>query len=149
MALTATRRWPARLVLVLALVAALVLPPQAGHDSCIVDFQPRQSQMMTIREAGLTRAFTLDWVGATAATSKTTVSDFIAVVDRAVEHCRDATGRDTGVVKTNATEASGTDAARTVVAMMASLRAIEAGQKALTTIDESLGKANTVGSIRG
>lgn len=60
-----------------------------------------------------------------------------------------ATGRDTGMVKTGATEASGTDAARTVVAMMASLRAIEAGQKALTTIDDSLGKANTVGSLRG
>ncbi len=60
-----------------------------------------------------------------------------------------ATGRDSGVVKTNAIEASGTDAARTVVAMMASLRAIEAGQKAITTIDESLGKANSVGSLRG
>ncbi|MDD7942242.1 DUF3141 domain-containing protein [Actinomycetospora lutea] len=68
-------------------VPTLVLPPQAGHDSCIVDFQPRQSQMMVIREAGLTRAFTLDWVGATKATSGTTISDYIAVVDRAVEHC--------------------------------------------------------------
>ena len=60
-----------------------------------------------------------------------------------------ATGRADGVVKTGQLEASGTDAARTVVAMMASLRAIEAGQKALTTIDESLGKANMVGSLRG
>ncbi|GAA4873594.1 alpha/beta fold hydrolase [Actinomycetospora straminea] len=67
-------------------VPALVLPPQAGHDSCIVDFQPRQSQMMVIREAGLTRAFTLDWVGATRETSGTTIEDYIAVVDRAVEH---------------------------------------------------------------
>ena len=69
-------------------VPVLVLPPQAGHDSCIVDFQPRQSQMMMIREAGLTRAFTLDWVGATRETSGTTISDYIAVVDRAVEHLR-------------------------------------------------------------
>ncbi|GAA4904938.1 poly(3-hydroxyalkanoate) synthetase [Actinomycetospora succinea] len=68
-------------------VPTLVLPPQAGHDSCIVDFQPRQSQMMVLRECGLTRAFTLDWVGATRATSGTTISDYIAVVDRAVEHC--------------------------------------------------------------
>ena len=60
-----------------------------------------------------------------------------------------ATGRAEGAVKTNALEASGTDAARTIVAMMASLRAIEAGQKALTTIDESLGKANMVGNLRG
>ena len=68
-------------------VPALVLPPQAGHDSCIVDFQPRQSQMMMLREAGLTRAFTMDWVGATRATSGTTIEDYVAVVDRAVEHC--------------------------------------------------------------
>jgi flagellar basal-body rod protein FlgG len=59
-----------------------------------------------------------------------------------------ATGRDTGIVKTNSTEMSRTDAAHTVVQMMASLRAIEAGQKALQTIDESLGKANTVGNLR-
>jgi poly(3-hydroxyalkanoate) synthetase len=73
-------------------VPTLVLPPQAGHDSCIVDFQPQQSQMMVIREAGLTRAFTLDWVGATRATSGTTISDYIAVVDRAVEHCSQESG---------------------------------------------------------
>ena len=47
------------------LIPTLVLPPQAGHDSCIVDFSPEQSQMGAIREAGLRRAFTLDWVGAT------------------------------------------------------------------------------------
>lgn len=75
-------------------VPTLVLPPQAGHDSCIVDFQPRQSQMMVIREAGLTRAFTLDWVGATRDTADTTVSDYVAVVDRAVEHCRATSGHD-------------------------------------------------------
>src|SRR5689334_12173664 len=31
-------------------VPTLVLPPQAGHDSCIVDFSPEQSQMRTILE---------------------------------------------------------------------------------------------------
>ena len=46
-------------------VPTLVLPPQAGHDSCIVDYSPEQSQMRTILESGLTRAFSLDWVGAT------------------------------------------------------------------------------------
>ena len=60
-----------------------------------------------------------------------------------------ATGRAAGVVSTNALEASGVDAASTVVSMLTSLRAIEAGQKAITTIDESLGKANSVGSLRG
>ena len=66
-------------------VPTLVLPPQAGHDSCIVDYAPRQSQMQVIRQAGLTRAFTLDWVGATQATKNTTIEDYIAIVDRAVD----------------------------------------------------------------
>ncbi len=59
-----------------------------------------------------------------------------------------ATGKGEGQVKTGQLEMSRTDAARTVVQMMASLRAIEAGQKVLTTIDESLGKANQVGNLR-
>lgn len=67
-------------------VPVLVLPPQAGHDSCIVDFSPRQSQLETIRAAGLTRAFSLDWIGATHDTRTTTIEDYIAVINRAVEH---------------------------------------------------------------
>jgi flagellar basal-body rod protein FlgG len=59
-----------------------------------------------------------------------------------------ATGKGEGQVKTGQLEMSRTDAARTVIQMMASLRAIEAGQKVLTTIDETLGKANTVGNLR-
>ncbi|HEY2191078.1 MAG TPA: alpha/beta fold hydrolase [Actinomycetospora sp.] len=73
-------------------VPTLVLPPQAGHDSCIVDFAPTQSQMQVIRQAGLTRAFTLDWVGATQATKGTTIEDYIAVVDRAVDSATEGTG---------------------------------------------------------
>lgn len=73
-------------------VPTLVLPPQAGHDSCIVDFQPTQSQMQVIRKAGLTRAFTLDWVGATQATKTTTIEDYVAVVDRAVDTALEGTG---------------------------------------------------------
>ena len=46
-------------------VPTLVLPPQAGHDSCIVDYSSEQSQMRTILASGLERAFSLDWVGAT------------------------------------------------------------------------------------
>ena len=33
-------------------VPTLVLPPQAGHDSCIVDYAPDQSQMRTIVDTG-------------------------------------------------------------------------------------------------
>ncbi|MFZ0974172.1 MAG: alpha/beta fold hydrolase [Solirubrobacteraceae bacterium] len=68
-------------------VPTLVLPPQAGHDSCIVDYSPEQSQMRTIVAAGLERALSLDWVGATAETADATVEDYVDVVDRAVEHC--------------------------------------------------------------
>lgn len=66
-------------------VPTLVLPPQAGHDSCIVDFSPSQSQLETIRAAGLRRAFALDWVGATPRTRHTIVEDYIDVIDRAVD----------------------------------------------------------------
>jgi poly(3-hydroxybutyrate) depolymerase len=68
-------------------VPTLVLPPQAGHDSCIVDYSTEQSQMRTIVEAGLERAFSLDWVGATRDTKDATIEDYVDVVDRAVEHC--------------------------------------------------------------
>ncbi len=67
-------------------IPTLVLPPQAGHDSCIVDYSPGQSQMRTILAAGLERAYALDWVGASAATANATIEDYIAVVDHAVNH---------------------------------------------------------------
>jgi poly(3-hydroxybutyrate) depolymerase len=56
-------------------VPTLVLPPQAGHDSCIVDYSAEQSQMRTILNAGLERAFSLDWVGATRATKDASIED--------------------------------------------------------------------------
>jgi poly(3-hydroxybutyrate) depolymerase len=68
-------------------VPTLVLPPQAGHDSCIVDYSADQSQMRTILGAGLERALSLDWVGATRETKDASVEDYLDVVDRAIEHC--------------------------------------------------------------
>jgi poly(3-hydroxybutyrate) depolymerase len=67
-------------------VPTLLFPPQAGHSSCIVDFSPDQSQVATARAAGLTRLYSLDWVGATAATRNATVEDHLRFVERAVEH---------------------------------------------------------------
>jgi len=64
----------------------LVLPPQAGHDSCIVDYSPEQSQIRTILAAGLERAYTLDWIGATARTKDAGIDDYLDVIDRAVDH---------------------------------------------------------------
>jgi poly(3-hydroxyalkanoate) synthetase len=67
-------------------VPTLVLPPQAGHDSCIVDYSPEQSQMGAILDAGLRRAFALDWIGATDSTKAAGIDDYLEVVDRAVQH---------------------------------------------------------------
>jgi poly(3-hydroxybutyrate) depolymerase len=67
-------------------VPTLVLPPQAGHDSCIVDYSPEQSQLGAIREAGLRRVASLDWIGATQATRDASIEDYLAVIDRAVDH---------------------------------------------------------------
>ena len=65
-------------------VPTLFLPPQAGHDSCIVDFDPQQSQVRTALEAGLTHVLSLDWVGATESTKDATVEDYIAVMVEAI-----------------------------------------------------------------
>ena len=69
------------------LVPTLMLPPQAGHDSCIVDYSSEQSQMRTILSSGLTRALSLDWIGASTETAGASVEDYLDVIDRAVEIC--------------------------------------------------------------
>lgn len=61
-------------------VATVFLPPQAGHDSCIVDYSPGQSQVMTARGAGLDRVFSLDWRGATQETKHTSIEDYIEII---------------------------------------------------------------------
>ena len=59
-----------------------------------------------------------------------------------------AQGAGTGQVRSGALEGSGVDAARTMVDMIASMRAFEAGQRVITTIDSTLEKAaNQVGRI--
>ncbi|WP_158221158.1 DUF3141 domain-containing protein [Kineosporia sp. R_H_3] len=65
-------------------VPVLVLPPQAGHDSCIVDYAEGQSQVRTALDAGLTRVLSLDWVGATPATKDEGVEAYLAVMREAV-----------------------------------------------------------------
>jgi poly(3-hydroxybutyrate) depolymerase len=66
-------------------VPTLVLPPQAGHDSCIVDYSAEQSQMRTIIGAGLTRAYSLDWMGATDASKDAGIDDYLQVIDQSVD----------------------------------------------------------------
>ena len=54
-----------------------------------------------------------------------------------------------GVVKSGALETSGADPARAMVDMIASMRAFEAGQRVIRTIDDTLQKAsNDVGQLR-
>ena len=67
-------------------VPTLVLPPQAGHSSTIVDFSPAQSQLGAIRGAGLVRVFSMDWKGATQATKNASIQDYLAVLETAIEH---------------------------------------------------------------
>ena len=58
-----------------------------------------------------------------------------------------AAGAGTGTVLSGSLESSGADPARSMVDMISSMRAFEAGQKVIQTIDETLGKAATqVGS---
>jgi flagellar basal-body rod protein FlgF len=57
-------------------------------------------------------------------------------------------GAGTGTVRGGALESSGADPARSMVDMIASMRAFEAGQKVIQTIDETLGKAvSQVGAV--
>jgi poly(3-hydroxyalkanoate) synthetase len=62
----------------------LVLPPQAGHSSHVVDFSPRQSQLAVLAAAGLTRLYALEWRHATAATRAVTITDYLDVIDRSI-----------------------------------------------------------------
>lgn len=65
-------------------VPTLVLPPQAGHSSTVVDFAPAQSQLSVIRDAGLTRLYSLDWRPATRATRHVTITDYLELIDRSI-----------------------------------------------------------------
>jgi poly(3-hydroxybutyrate) depolymerase len=66
-------------------VPTLVLPPQAGHDSCIVDFSPDQSQMRTIRAVGLDRLYSMDWIGATQSTKDATITDYLGEIAASID----------------------------------------------------------------
>ena len=57
-------------------------------------------------------------------------------------------GGTAGQVRAGALEGSGADPSRSMVDMISSMRAFEAGQRVITTIDETLGKASSqVGSL--
>lgn len=66
-------------------VPTLILPPHAGHDSCIVDFSTDQSQVRTARAAGLDRLWVLDWAGASSANRHASIAEHVATIAEAVE----------------------------------------------------------------
>lgn len=66
-------------------VPVLVLPPQAGHDSCVVDFADGQSQIQTIQSAGIGHVASLDWLGVNHETKNATVEDYLAVIAEAID----------------------------------------------------------------
>jgi poly(3-hydroxyalkanoate) synthetase len=66
-------------------VPTLIVPPQAGHDSCIVDYAPDQSQVVTVRDAGLTRLAALDWIGANPANLGVGIEDYLQTIGAAVD----------------------------------------------------------------
>jgi poly(3-hydroxyalkanoate) synthetase len=65
-------------------VPVLVLPPQAGHASTIVDYSERQSQVQTLRASGLPRVFAAEWLSATHATRHTGIDDYLRFMRDAI-----------------------------------------------------------------
>lgn len=66
-------------------IPTLLLPPQAGHDSCIVDYAPGQSQVVTALESGCVRVYSMDWVGATDETKDASIEDYLDVIKNAID----------------------------------------------------------------
>ncbi len=65
-------------------VPTLVLPPQAGHSSHVVDFSPFQSQLRVVAAAGLSRVYALEWRPATTSTRGIGITDYLEVIDRSI-----------------------------------------------------------------
>jgi poly(3-hydroxybutyrate) depolymerase len=78
-------RWTIRHPSGTTAVPTLVLPPQAGHASSIVDYGRDQSQMMTLRDGGLDRLFAIDWLSATDETADWSIEGYVAVLEKAVQ----------------------------------------------------------------
>jgi poly(3-hydroxyalkanoate) synthetase len=57
--------------------AILIIPPQAGHHSCIADFGRGQSLVEAALKAGRKSVYVTEWKGATMDTKDETIDDFI------------------------------------------------------------------------
>lgn len=61
-------------------IPTVILRPQAGHASSIVDFAEDQSQIMVGRENGCARILSMDWIGATAQTRDAGIEDYMELL---------------------------------------------------------------------
>lgn len=79
------RRWPQARLLDFSTstdgVPTVILPPQAGHASTIVDYSAGQSQVRTARAAGLEHLYALSWTPATDQTATSSIDDYIGILD--------------------------------------------------------------------
>lgn len=62
----------------------IILPPQAGHASTIVDYSESQSQVRTARDAGLEHVYALSWNPATEETAESSIEDYVDILDETV-----------------------------------------------------------------
>lgn len=67
------------------LVPTLVLPPQAGHHSCIADYSQKQSQLHTLASNGLSAIYCIEWRSATQQTKNASIEDYIECLDYCIE----------------------------------------------------------------
>ncbi len=67
------------------LVPTLLLPPQAGHHSYIADYSHDQSQVQTLRQAGMGNIYCIEWLSATEITRNTGIEEYIEVIRYCIE----------------------------------------------------------------
>lgn len=69
----------------------LVLPPQAGHHSCLADYSPAQSLVRVFQSYGYD-VYVTEWLSATMKYRDLGIDDYIRLTDEAVDQVRSRTG---------------------------------------------------------
>lgn len=69
----------------------LILPPQAGHHSCLADYSPSQSLVRVFHSYGYD-VYVTEWLSATPEYRDLGMNDYIRLTDEAVEEIRKRTG---------------------------------------------------------
>lgn len=69
----------------------LILPPQAGHHSCLADYSPAQSLVRVFQQYGYD-VYVAEWISATPEYKDLGMEDIIRLTDEAVDEIRRRTG---------------------------------------------------------